>query len=145
MAISKNTPENIEDAAKSIFKQKILDKLSDSDAREALVKLIEDKIDWNYAYSVFSEYFPEIVSDSSGMTLDELIDAIEQLGDPDVETFAEWVEQESDNYLWLRNNPMLDFNDVVSTISQYMYDYEIHDDWDDCNEFALSYARLVYR
>ena len=146
MAISKSTPDNIESAARSIFEQKILEKIPDQDSRDALLQLVDGRIDWNYAYSVFSEYFPEIVSDLDGMTLDMIINNLYAYEDDELASgFEQWAEDNQQYYWYLRKNRVLGFDDIVQAISQCMYDYELHDTKEDCDADALKATRRIYR
>ena len=143
MAISKSTPENIEDAAKQIFEDKILNELH-GDSRKALSALMPD-INWRNAYGIFVEYFPEIVAESDGMTLDMIVDALTVYDNSVFSDIDDWAEDNRNYYWWLKEeNALLNFDDVVQLLSQYLYDYEVYDEREDCDSEAKHIARAIY-
>jgi len=146
MAISRNVPNNLGDAAKLAFRDKVLNKLP-TDARQALIDLVcaeSTVINWESAYAIFAMYFPELLSESNRMSKDNLIAALNTFEQGEYSVFEEWIENGLINDIELDDYENYTFDDVVAILSKFLYDYEYCDMQEDCDELAVYIARQIF-
>jgi len=115
--------------AKDMFSAFIMDNLTSSDARYALVDLLDSNaIDWFAAYDVLRKHFPDMEESSGDVTIEDLA---QFLNDPasrcfyECDDFIGWWERER---RWYSEFNFNNFGDVEALLEVY-FDEEKHDEW----------------
>lgn len=131
-----------------ILQEKIVDELPRASAL-ALSKLLKDPsthIDPYVAYSIFVDYFPEILAGDEGMSIDDIMSALYTYDDGHYSVFDEWIDVTNLDEIFVDtiDPEHLSFTDVVAILSVFLYDYEYQDMREDCGDLAVRIARDIY-